>query len=60
MILLQFSWRRGAKYSSGPGFKSLFSKDFISAFSILSILAMSFFQLFPTTLISYAVTSVIF
>ena len=27
-----------------PGFKGLFSKDFISAFNILSISAMSFFS----------------
>ena len=60
MVLLQFSWRRGAKDSRGLGFKGLFSKEFTIAFNILSILALSFFQLFPTTLISYAVTSVIF
>jgi len=36
-ILLQFSWRRGAKDSRGQGFKGLFSKGFISSFNILSI-----------------------
>jgi len=30
--------------SRGQGFKGLFSKDFISAFNILSISAMSFFS----------------
>ena len=44
MVLLQFSWRRGAKGSRDQGFKGLFSKDFISAFNILSISAMSFFS----------------
>ncbi len=44
MVLLQFSWRRGSKDSRGQGFKGLFSKDFISAFNILSISAMSFFS----------------
>ena len=39
-VLLQFSWRRGAKGSRGQGFKGLFSKDFISAFNILSISAI--------------------
>ncbi len=43
LVLLHFSWRRGSKDSRGQGFKCLFSKDFISAFSILSISAMSFF-----------------
>ncbi len=42
MILLQFSWRRGSKDSRGQGFKGLFSKDFIIAFNIFSISAMSF------------------
>ncbi len=37
MVLLQFSWRRGSKDSRGQGFKGLFSKDFISAFNILSL-----------------------
>jgi hypothetical protein len=56
--LLQFSWRREsarhkkggldsrgrARYENGGrGFKGLFSKNFISAFNILSILATSFF-----------------
>ena len=44
MLLLQYSWRRGSKDSRGQGFKGLFSKDFISAFNILSISAMSFFS----------------
>jgi hypothetical protein len=43
-VLLQFSWRRGSKDSRGQGFKGLFSKDFISAFNILSISAMSLFS----------------
>ena len=43
LVLLQFSWRRGSKDSRGQGFMCLFSKDFISAFNILSISAMSFF-----------------
>jgi len=43
-VLLQFSWRRGSKDSRGQGFKGLFSIDFISAFNILSISAMSFFS----------------
>ena len=43
VVLLQFSWRRGSKDCRGQGFKRLFSKDFISAFNILSISAMSFF-----------------
>jgi hypothetical protein len=43
-VLLQFSWRRGSKDSRGQGFKCLFSKDFVSAFNILSISAMSFFS----------------
>ena len=42
LVLLQFSWRRGTKDSSGQGFKGLFSNDVISAFNILSIAAMSF------------------
>jgi hypothetical protein len=37
MVLLQFSWRRGSKDSGGQGFKGLFSKDFINAFNLLSI-----------------------
>ena len=41
LVLLQFSWRRGSKDSRGQGFKGLFFKDFISAFNILSISAMS-------------------
>ena len=45
MVLLQFSWRRGSKDSRGQGFKGLFSKDFISAFNILSISAMSLFSI---------------
>jgi hypothetical protein len=36
LVLLQLSWRRGGK--------GLFSKDFISAFNILYIFAMSFFS----------------
>jgi hypothetical protein len=44
LVLLQFSWRRGSKDARGQGFKGLFSKDFISAFNILSIAAMSFFS----------------
>jgi len=44
LVLLQFSWRRGSKDSRGQGFKGLFSKDFISAFNILSISAMSFYS----------------
>ena len=51
MVLLQFSWRRGSKDSRGQGFKGLFSKDFISAFNILSISAMSFFSV-PYSLFS--------
>jgi len=43
MVLLQFSWRRGSKDSRGQGFKCFFSKDFISAFNILSISAMFVF-----------------
>jgi len=35
----------GFKDSRGQGFKGLFSKDFISAFNILSIFAMSFFSI---------------
>jgi len=42
VVLLQFSWRRGFKDSGIQGFKGLLSKDFISAFNILSISAMSF------------------
>ena len=53
--LLQFSWRRGSQDSRGPriqrvkdsrgqGFKGLFSKDFISAFNILSFSVISFFS----------------
>jgi hypothetical protein len=41
-VYYQFSWRRGFEDSRGQGFKGLFSKDFISAFNILSISAMSF------------------
>ena len=43
MVLLRFSWRRGSKDSRGQGFKCLFSKDFISAFNILSISAIFVF-----------------
>ncbi len=50
-VLLQFSWRRGSKDSRGQGFKGLFSKDFVSAFNILSISAMSFFSV-PDSLFS--------
>jgi len=32
MVLLQFSWRRGAKDSRGPGFKGLFFNIFIRLF----------------------------
>ena len=39
-ILLQFSWRRGAKDSRSQGFKVLFSKGFIIAFNIISISVM--------------------
>ena len=39
-VLLQTSWRRGSKDSRDQGFKGLFSKDFISAFNILSISAI--------------------
>ncbi len=42
-ILLQSSWTRGFKDSRGQGFKCLLYKDFISAFNILAISAMSFF-----------------
>ena len=42
--LLQFSWRRGFKDSRDQAFKGLFSKDFISAFNILSISAISSFS----------------
>jgi hypothetical protein len=48
LFLLHFSWRIGSKDSRGQGLKGLFSKDFISAFNILSISAMSFFSL-PNT-----------
>jgi len=41
--LLQFSWRRGSKDSRGQGFKGLFSKNFISAFDVFSLSAISFF-----------------
>jgi len=41
LVLLPTSWRRGSKDSRGQGFKGLFSKDFISAFNILSIAAIS-------------------
>ena len=41
-VLLQFSWRRGFKDSRGPGFKSLFSKNFIIVSNILLISVMSF------------------
>jgi hypothetical protein len=34
-------WRRGFKDSRGQGFQGLFSKDFISAFNLLSISAMA-------------------
>ena len=34
MVLLQFNWRRGSKDSRSQGFKDLFSKGFISAYSI--------------------------
>jgi len=44
MVLLQFSWRRGFKDLMNQGGKGLFSKDFISAFNILSISAMSLFS----------------
>ena len=40
----KFSWRRGSKDARGQGFKRLFSKDFISAYNILSISEMSFFS----------------
>jgi hypothetical protein len=43
-VFLQFGWRKGSKDSRIQGFKGLFSKDFISAFNILSIFAMSFFS----------------
>jgi len=43
MVLLQISWRRGSKDSRVQGFKCLFSKEFISAFNVHSISAMSFF-----------------
>jgi hypothetical protein len=39
-ILLQFSWRRGAKDSRSQGVKGLFSEGFIIAFNILSISVM--------------------
>jgi len=39
-VLLQYSWRRGFKDSGGPGFKGLFSKDFINGFNILPISAI--------------------
>ena len=41
-VLLQFCWRRGPKDSRSQGFKGLFSKDFISAFTVLSISDMPF------------------
>ena len=41
---LQFNWRRGVKDSRVQGFQGLFSKDFISAFGILSISGMPFFS----------------
>ena len=53
-VLLQFSWRRGSKDSRGQGFKCLFSKDFISAFNILSISAMSFL-VYPIHLFQFAI-----
>jgi uncharacterized protein involved in tellurium resistance len=34
MVLLQLNWRRGSKDSRSKGFKGLFSKGFISAYSI--------------------------
>jgi hypothetical protein len=36
MVLLQFSWRRGAEDSRIQGFKDLFSNSFILAIRILS------------------------
>ena len=42
MILLPISWEKVAKDSRVQGFKCLFAKDFISAFNIISISAMSF------------------
>jgi hypothetical protein len=52
LVLLQFRWRRGSARhkkdgldSRDQGFKGLFSKDFISAFNILSISVMFFFSL---------------
>ena len=47
LVLLQFSWRRGSKDSRVQGFKCLFAKDFINAFTILSIYMMSFFFAVP-------------
>ena len=46
--------RRGSKDSRDQGFKCLFSKDFISAFNILSIFAMSFFSE-PNSLFQFAI-----
>ena len=43
MVLLQFSWRRGAKDPRGQGSKGLFSNDLIIAFCILYTSAMSLF-----------------
>ena len=36
LVLLQFSWRRGAKDSRGQGFKRLLSNNFIIVLSIIS------------------------
>ncbi len=49
---MRVSWRRGSKDPRDQGFKGLFSKDFISAFNIFSISAMSFL-LYPIHLFLY-------
>jgi len=68
MVLLQFSWRRGAKDSRGQGFKGLFSKDFISAvrtfptFCVSFLMSITFFlfsiHLIPRTLESSIITPI--
>jgi hypothetical protein len=54
LVLLQFNWRRGSKDSRIQGFKGLFSKDFISAFNILSISEM-LFLVYPIHLFQFAI-----
>jgi hypothetical protein len=48
LVLLQFSWERGSKDSRGQGFQGLVSKDFISAFNILSISRQSSYDFCQT------------